>query len=117
VGVRINIDVLNAAQQLFSTQRDLSRARYDVLLNGLRLKNAAGDLTEADVARVNGLLEPEPPAPPPATPPTSGGAPAATAVGRPGVPAPAAVAPPALKPGGGVPAARGGRAAQPTAPR
>jgi outer membrane protein len=117
VGVRINIDVLNAAQQLFSTQRDLSRARYDVLLNGLRLKNAAGDLTEADVARVNGLLEPEPPAPPPAAPPTSGGAPAATAVGRPGVPAPAAVAPPALKPGGGVPAARGGRAAQPTAPR
>ncbi|HEU0202845.1 MAG TPA: TolC family outer membrane protein, partial [Burkholderiaceae bacterium] len=36
VGVRINLDVLNAQTQLFNTQRDLKRARYDVLLNGLR---------------------------------------------------------------------------------
>jgi outer membrane protein len=57
VGVRINIDVLNAAQQLFSTQRDLAKARYDVLLNGLRLRNTAGELTEAEVAKVNALLE------------------------------------------------------------
>jgi len=39
VGVRINIDVLNAQQQVFSTLRDLSRARYDTILNGLRLKS------------------------------------------------------------------------------
>ncbi|MFM1989448.1 MAG: hypothetical protein RJA99_2405, partial [Pseudomonadota bacterium] len=61
VGVRINIDVLNAAQQLFATQRDLSRARYDVLLNGLRLRGTAGDLDETAVATVNALLAPPPP--------------------------------------------------------
>jgi outer membrane protein len=58
VGVRINIDVLNAQQQVFSTLRDLSRARYDTLLNGLRLKAAAGTLGEADVEEVNRLLGP-----------------------------------------------------------
>ncbi len=57
VGVRINIDVLNAQQQLYSTQRDLARARYDTLLNGLRLKSAAGTLTEDDLARINALLQ------------------------------------------------------------
>jgi outer membrane protein len=56
VGVRINIDVLNAQQQLFSTMRDLSRARYDTLLNGLKLKAASGTLGEDDVVAVNGLL-------------------------------------------------------------
>ena len=57
VGVRVNIDVLNAQQQLYSTQRDLARARYDTLLNGLRLKSAAGTLTEEDLARINALLQ------------------------------------------------------------
>jgi outer membrane protein len=57
VGVRINIDVLNAQRQLYSTQRDLSRARYDTLMNGLRLKAAAGSLKEADLAPVNALLQ------------------------------------------------------------
>ena len=56
VGVRINIDVLNAQQQLFSTKRDLSRARYDTLLNGLKLKAAAGALSEEDLEAVNRLL-------------------------------------------------------------
>ena len=56
VGVRINIDVLNSQQQVFQTQRDLSRARYDTLLNGLRLKAAAGVLSDADVEGVNRLL-------------------------------------------------------------
>ena len=54
--MRINIDVLNAQQQLYSTQRDLARARYDTLLNGLRLKSAAGTLTEKDLMRINALL-------------------------------------------------------------
>jgi outer membrane protein len=57
VGVRINIDVLNAQQQLFAARRDLSRARYEALLNSLRLKAAAGTLTEIDVHHVNDLLE------------------------------------------------------------
>jgi len=56
VGVRINIDVLNSQQQVFSVKRDLSRARYDTIVNGLRLKAAAGTLTEADVEEVNRLL-------------------------------------------------------------
>ncbi len=56
VGVRINIDVLNAQQQLFSTMRDLSKARYDTLVNGLKLKAAAGTLTEEDLETVNRLL-------------------------------------------------------------
>jgi outer membrane protein len=56
VGVRINIDVLNAQQQVFSTLRDLSRARYDTILNGLRLKSASGTLTDGDVEDINRLL-------------------------------------------------------------
>ena len=38
VGVRINLDVLNAQQQLYATQRDLALARYSTVLSGLRLK-------------------------------------------------------------------------------
>ena len=56
VGVRVNLDVLNAQTQLFNTQRDLSRARYDVLLGGLRLRQASGTLQPADVNAVNTLL-------------------------------------------------------------
>ncbi len=56
VGVRINIDVLNAQQQLFTTQRDLSKARYDTIVNSFRLKAAAGALREEDIAAVNALL-------------------------------------------------------------
>lgn len=56
VGVRINIDVLNSQSQLFQTKRDLARARYDVLVNGLRLRQASGTLQPADLQTVNGLL-------------------------------------------------------------
>lgn len=56
VGVRINIDVLNAQQQLFATRRDLSKARYDTLMNGLKLKAAAGALQEQDLVQLNRLL-------------------------------------------------------------
>ena len=56
VGVRVNLDVLNAQTQLFTTRRDLSKARYDVLLGGLRLRQASGTLQAADVNAVNALL-------------------------------------------------------------
>ena len=56
VGVRINIDVLNAQKQLFATQKELAKARYDTIISGLRLKSAAGALSEADLAPVNALL-------------------------------------------------------------
>ena len=56
VGVRINIDVLNAQSQLFQTKRDLAQARYNVLLGGLRLRQVSGTLTPEDLQQVNGLL-------------------------------------------------------------
>jgi len=58
VGVRINIDVLNASQQLFQTRRDLAVARYNTITNHLRLKAAAGSLREEDVVEVNRVLAP-----------------------------------------------------------
>ncbi|QKS27840.1 TolC family outer membrane protein [Accumulibacter sp.] len=57
VGVRINIDVLNAENQVYVTRRDLARARYNTLQNQLRLKAAVGTLSEAEVERINQLLE------------------------------------------------------------
>ena len=56
VGVRVNIDVLNAQTQLYTTRRDLSKARYDTLQGSLRLRQAAGQLKPADVAEVSRLL-------------------------------------------------------------
>jgi len=56
VGVRINIDVLNAQQQLYSTERDLAVARYNTITNQLRLKAAAGSLREEDLEEVNRAL-------------------------------------------------------------
>jgi outer membrane protein len=56
VGVRINIDVLNAQSQLFQTKRDLAQARYNVLLGHLKLRQANGTLQPEDLARLNTLL-------------------------------------------------------------
>jgi outer membrane protein len=56
VGVRINIDVLNAQSQLFQTKRDLAKARYDVLVGNLRLRQANGTLKAEDLGTVNSLL-------------------------------------------------------------
>ncbi|WP_336580133.1 TolC family outer membrane protein [Alcaligenes sp. CHO6] len=58
VGVRVNIDVLNAQQQLYEARRSLAQARYEVLMNSLRLKAASGTLNENDLRAVNDLLEP-----------------------------------------------------------
>jgi outer membrane protein len=57
-GARVNIDVLNALQQVFNTSRDLARARYDLLLDSLKLKQAAGNLRLDDLSALNGLLLP-----------------------------------------------------------
>jgi len=56
VGVRVNLDVLNAQTQLFQTRRDLAKARYDVIMTGLRLRQASGQLKPQDVAAVDALL-------------------------------------------------------------
>jgi outer membrane protein len=52
VGVRTGVDVLNAQQQLYSARRDLAQARYNYILNRLRLRAATGRLDETDVAQV-----------------------------------------------------------------
>ena len=56
VGVRTNLDVLNAQQQVTQVQRDLAQARYNALLNNIRLKAATGVLNEDDLRAVNGFL-------------------------------------------------------------
>ena len=56
VGVRINIDVLNAQSQLFQTKRDLAQARYNVLLGNLRLRQASGVLQADDLRPIDALL-------------------------------------------------------------
>jgi outer membrane protein len=58
VGVNINIDVLNSQSQLYQTKRDLAKARYDVLVTNLKLRQAAGTLTPADLQPINDLLVP-----------------------------------------------------------
>ncbi|KWR90175.1 TolC family outer membrane protein [Cupriavidus sp. IDO] len=60
VGVRINIDVLNAEAQLFQTRANLAKARYDTIMNGLRLKASTGVLQEDDIVQINTLLTSSP---------------------------------------------------------
>ncbi|MFZ9196597.1 MAG: TolC family outer membrane protein, partial [Burkholderiales bacterium] len=57
VGVRTQVDVLNAQQLLFSARRDLVQARNNYILSLLRLTAAAGELDEEDLQRINGWLE------------------------------------------------------------
>lgn len=56
VGVRINIDVLNAQNQVAQTQRDLAKAQYGLLQNQLQLRRAAGILTPEDLQHLDALL-------------------------------------------------------------
>ena len=58
VGVRVNLDVLNAQAQLYTTQAQLARARYDLVVANLRLRQASGRVTPDDVSMVNRLLTP-----------------------------------------------------------
>ncbi|SCC93644.1 putative type I secretion outer membrane TolC protein [Thiomonas sp. X19] len=61
VGVRVNIDVLNVLSQLFEVKRQADKARYDVLVSDLKLKFAAGELSQQDLDAVNALLQPDVP--------------------------------------------------------
>jgi outer membrane protein len=56
VGVRTNVDVLNAQQQLYSARRDLFQARYNYIISQLQLRAAVGTLSEADLEQVNRWL-------------------------------------------------------------
>ncbi|HYR24448.1 MAG TPA: TolC family outer membrane protein [Aquabacterium sp.] len=58
VGVRINKDVLDAQTQLANTQKDLAKARYDVIVGTIRLRQIAGTLQAEDLVELNKLLAP-----------------------------------------------------------
>jgi outer membrane protein len=58
IGTRISPDVLNAVQQLYTSERDLSKARTDSVMQALKLKAARGALQTDDLAAVQSLLEP-----------------------------------------------------------
>lgn len=45
--------LLNAQSQRFQTKRDLAQARYNVLIGGLRLREANGRLTPEDLSLIN----------------------------------------------------------------
>lgn len=56
VGVRTEVDVLNAVQRLYGAERDLYAARYNYLLGRLNLQASVGGLRFEDVAAINALL-------------------------------------------------------------
>ena len=56
VGTRTSVDVLDAQRDLFRARRDLSEARYGYLLDVLRLKRAAGTLSEEDLRAISAWL-------------------------------------------------------------
>jgi outer membrane protein len=56
-GINTNLEVLDAQRDLFLSATDLLRARYDFILNILRLKQSAGLLSEEDLENFNRWLE------------------------------------------------------------
>ena len=56
VGVKVNLDVLNAQSQLYQTQTDAAGARYNYLMSQLKLRQAAGNLTSNDLLPIDALL-------------------------------------------------------------
>ncbi len=56
VGVRNSVDVLNAEQQYFLAKRDLLQARYNYLVNIVRLKASSGLIAEVDLVDINQQL-------------------------------------------------------------
>ena len=57
VGTRTMVDVLTEQRSLFKARSDYARSRYDYLINGIKLKEAAGSLSEADLQQINQYLE------------------------------------------------------------
>ena len=57
VGTRNIVDVLDAQRQLYSSVRNYNNARYDYILNNLRLKQAAGTLSPDDLAALEQYLK------------------------------------------------------------
>ncbi|TDR31436.1 TolC family outer membrane protein [Hydromonas duriensis] len=60
LGMRINIDVLNAEQTHAQTQYDLAQAVYNTVLGNVNLKAAISKLGDEDVVFINSLLDTKP---------------------------------------------------------
>lgn len=56
VGTRTMVDVLTEQRNLYKAKSDFARSRYDYLINGIRLKEAAGSLAEQDLEQINQYL-------------------------------------------------------------
>jgi outer membrane protein len=56
VGTRTTVDVLDARRAVFVAETNYLRSRYNYLINGLLLKQAAGTLTTDDIAQIDGIL-------------------------------------------------------------
>ncbi|MGF1644931.1 MAG: TolC family outer membrane protein [Thiotrichales bacterium] len=56
VGTRTSVEVLGAERDQYRAQSEYARARYNVIINTFRLKQAAGTLSEADILLINKWL-------------------------------------------------------------
>ncbi len=105
VGTRTIVDVLDAERNVYLAERNYAAARYSYVTNYLTLRQAAGQLSEADMVEINGWLgPPRPTAGDPAAPlipetAKAGGLKSGdgNAKAAPSAPAPAAAPPPANK--------------------
>lgn len=57
IGTRTVLEVLTGLRESLRAKKDYNRARYDYVLSLFRLKQAAGELTSADIRKVNGWLQ------------------------------------------------------------
>ncbi|AMK79209.1 MULTISPECIES: TolC family outer membrane protein [Methylomonas] len=57
VGTRTMVDVLTEQRNLYKAKSDYARSRYDYLINGIKLKEAAGSLNEQDLEQINQYLQ------------------------------------------------------------
>nr|VFK54150.1 MAG: outer membrane protein [Candidatus Kentron sp. TC] len=57
VGMRTSSDVLNRQRDMSEAKKEHASARYDYLLDTLRLKQAAGTLSEEDVMTIDAWIE------------------------------------------------------------
>lgn len=56
-GFRSNVDVLNAQKKLYDSKRNLSKSRYMFILNRVKLKEAAGLLTNTDIDEISAWMK------------------------------------------------------------
>jgi outer membrane protein len=56
VGTLINIDVLIALDIVITTRSQLQQARYNTILNAIKLKAHAAALSDEDLISINTLL-------------------------------------------------------------